>query len=88
MIESAAWKLERFQLDPSNVKIKIIADDVAVIAYEVQERIVVDGESQTVTAFDSSVWVRRMGKWVCAMHTETLAGDPFGRDRTAKPAEA
>lgn len=30
-------------------------------------------------AFDSSVWVHRIGHWVCAVHTESLAGDPFGR---------
>lgn len=30
-------------------------------------------------AFDSSVWVHRNGHWVCAVHTESLAGDPFGR---------
>ena len=28
-----------------------------------------------------SVWVRSGGQWRCAMHTESLAGDPCGRDR-------
>jgi len=27
----------------------------------------------------SSVWVRRDGTWTCALHTESVAGDPFGR---------
>jgi hypothetical protein len=40
---------------------------------------VVDGEPLELEAFDSSVWVRRDGKWVCAVHTESPAGDPFGR---------
>ena len=44
---------------------------------------VVDGKPTKLEALDSSVWVRRDGKWVCALHTETLAGDPFGRDRRA-----
>jgi hypothetical protein len=30
-------------------------------------------------AYDSSVWVRRHGSWEWALHTESLAGDPFGR---------
>jgi hypothetical protein len=25
--------------------------------------------------------VKRNGDWVCALHTESLAGDPYGRDR-------
>ena len=27
--------------------------------------------------------MRRNGKWLCALHTESVAGDPFGRDRMA-----
>jgi len=27
--------------------------------------------------------VRRDGRWRCVLHTEALAGDPFGRDRAA-----
>ena len=40
---------------------------------------VVDGKPLTLEAYDSSVWVRRDGNWRCAAHTETLAGDPYGR---------
>jgi hypothetical protein len=28
-----------------------------------------------------STWVRRNGGWVCALHTESILGDPFGRDK-------
>ena len=49
------------------------------IAYKMKEDLVVDGEGIQLEAFDSSVWVRRDGKWVCVVHTESLAGDPFGR---------
>jgi len=44
--------------------------------------VIVDGETLPVVANDSSVWVRRDGQWRCALHTESLAGDPFGRDKT------
>lgn len=83
MLENAEWSIERFDIDPSKLKVKMVDENVAVIAYEVVEKVVVDGKPETLTAFDTSVWVRRLGKWVCAMHTETLAGDPFGRDRTS-----
>jgi hypothetical protein len=39
----------------------------------------VDGEKVKLDAFDSSVWMRRDGEWVCVVHTESLAGDAFGR---------
>jgi len=32
-----------------------------------------------MTLAASSLWVRRDGGWVCAAHTGTLAGDPYGR---------
>jgi hypothetical protein len=43
--------------------------------------LMVEGQQVALEANDASVWVRRDGKWLCAMHTESLAGDPFGRDR-------
>ncbi|MEO7102620.1 MAG: hypothetical protein ABI311_04630 [Gemmatimonadaceae bacterium] len=45
------------------------------------ETVVVDGKTIQLTANDASVWVRRDGEWRCALHTESVAGDPFGRDR-------
>jgi hypothetical protein len=53
----------------------------AVLAYKVREALTVDGKPVTFEAADASTWVRRDGQWVCALHTESLAGDPFGRDR-------
>jgi hypothetical protein len=89
MIEHAGWNLEQFELAADDhVHFRMIDDDVAIVAYTVDESVVVDGQPTTVSAFDTSVWVRRLGKWVCAMHTETLAGDPFGRDRISPSARA
>lgn len=45
------------------------------------EELTVDGKRVALDAADASTWVRRNGRWVCALHTESLAGDPFGRDR-------
>jgi hypothetical protein len=77
------WELEQYAFDEKNAQVKFIGDDVAIVAYKVNERVVVDGKTIPVDANDSSVWVRRNGEWLCALHTESLAGDPFGRDRRA-----
>jgi len=75
------WQLEQFAIDDKNSQVRFIGDDVAIVAYRVTERVAIDGQTLPVEANDSSVWVRRDGEWLCALHTESLAGDPFGRDR-------
>lgn len=77
------WDLEQYAFDEKNAQVKFIGDDVAIVAYKVNEKVVVDGQRLPVDANDSSVWVRRNGEWLCALHTESLAGDPFGRDKAA-----
>jgi hypothetical protein len=79
MLESASWKLEAFEL--TSPIVHSLTPDVAVVAYKVHEELTVDGKRIASDAADSSTWVRRDGQWVCAVHTEALAGDPFGRDR-------
>jgi hypothetical protein len=80
MMQTDAYKLNSFELS-DDVKVNKIADDVAVIAYKVHEELTVDGKPVTLDAADSSTWVRRNGQWLCALHTESITGDPFGRDR-------
>ncbi len=75
------WQLEQFAIDDKNTQVRFVGDDVAIVAYRVTERVAIDGQTLAVEANDSSVWVRRDGEWLCALHTESLAGDPFGRDR-------
>ena len=76
------WELKQYSFDEKNAQVRFIGDDVAIVAYKVVERVVVDGKTLPIDANDSSVWVRRNGEWLCALHTESLAGDPFGRDKT------
>ena len=76
------WELEQFSFDEQKRQIRFLTDDIAIVAYPVRERVVVDGETLPVVANVSSVWIRRDGQWRCALHTESLAGDPFGRDKT------
>lgn len=86
MLQAASYELKRYQFDDKQFQVRQIADNVAIVAYPVHEELIVDGKATTLDAFDASVWVRRNGKWQCALHTESLRGDPFGRDH--KPAKA
>ena len=79
MMKSDTSTLERFDLD--DVKVHQLTDDTAVVAYNVREQMTVEGKPLTLEAADASTWVRKNGKWLCALHTESLTGDPFGRDR-------
>ncbi len=79
MFASAAWKLTGFEI--TSPIVQLLSDDVAVVAYRVHEDLLVDGQPLALDASDSSTWVRRNGEWACAVHTEAIAGDPFGRDR-------
>ena len=82
MMADGEWELKQYTFDEKNAQVKFIGDDVAIVAYKVNERVVVDGSTVPIDANDSSVWVRRNGEWLCALHTESLAGDPYGRDKT------
>lgn len=80
MLKTASYTLHRFEIKPG-ARVRLLRDDVAIIAYQVREELTVDGKPVALEAADSSAWVRRDGRWLCAMHTEAIAGDPFGRDR-------
>jgi hypothetical protein len=79
MMKKRNWQLESFELtDP---QVQMLGEDVAVIAYTVHEDLTVEGKPVSLDAAESSTWVRRHGHWRCALHTESLKGDPFGRDK-------
>jgi hypothetical protein len=77
MLEDAPYQLKDFSFD--DIHVQRVTDDVAVVAYKVNEDLVVEGQNVKLEAFDSSVWVRRNGQWICVVHTESIAGDPYGR---------
>ncbi|MGE6785664.1 nuclear transport factor 2 family protein [Ensifer adhaerens] len=77
----ASWKLNSFRLD--DVSVIFPKDDVAVIAYTVTEEMEVEGKPLTIKAADATTWVREEGRWLASLHTESVLGDPFGRDRNA-----
>jgi uncharacterized protein (TIGR02246 family) len=81
MTAEGKWELQQYSFDEQNAQVRFLSDDVAIVAYKVNERVAIDGQTLPIEANDSSVWVRRDGEWRCALHTESLAGDPYGRDR-------
>jgi hypothetical protein len=86
MMEGGTWELHSYEF--SDVKVEQVNDDVAVIAYKVQEELTVDGKPLTMEAADASTWVRDGEDWVCALHTESVLGDPYGRDRKPMPKKS
>jgi len=75
----APYTLHSFRM--SDPQVRLVSNDVGIVVYNVHEELTVEGRPVALDATDSSVWVRRDGRWVCALHTESLKGDPFGRDR-------
>lgn len=80
MSAGSSYKLERFEFK-DGAKMRRLSDDVAVLAYEVHEELTVDGSAVEIDAAETSTWIRKNGKWGCALHSESIEGDPFGRDR-------
>jgi hypothetical protein len=79
MLNSAKYTLNKF--DMKDVQVQLLNDDVALVAYKVHEEMTVDGKPIALDAADSSTWIRRDGRWLCAAHSEAISGDPYGRDR-------
>lgn len=73
------WKLHSFKL--SDIIVKFPAENMALIAYKVAEDVTVDGKPLKFEAADTSVWLNKDGKWINVLHTESILGDPFGRDK-------
>ena len=86
MMESGNWTLHDFRIDEA--KVQRLSADVAIIGYKVHEELTVDGKPVALDAVDASTWVKKNGRWVCAMHTESILGDPYGRDRSSSGRQA
>jgi uncharacterized protein (TIGR02246 family) len=80
MTAEGKWELQRYTFNDKSTQVRFIDDDTAIIGYTVNEHVVVEGKAIDLEANDASVWIRRDGRWKCALHTETPKGDPFSRD--------
>ena len=81
MFESSTYTLNDYRIDPQTVKINRLCDDTVAIAYAVHEDLKVDGKPVKLDAFETSVWQKAEHGWASVLHTESIKGDAFGRDR-------
>jgi ketosteroid isomerase-like protein len=81
MMKQSDWNIVDFSIG-DDVQVQVFGD-TAVVAYTVHEDVEVGGKPLSFDAADASTWIRRDGRWVCTLHTESILGDPFGRDRSA-----
>jgi hypothetical protein len=73
MTEDGHWTLESYEF--SDVEVITPADDVAIIAYKVKQKVTMDGKQQELRAADSSTWIRGADGWECHAHSETFLQD-------------
>jgi hypothetical protein len=73
MTEEGEWTLESYAFD--EVEVSSPAPDVAIIAYTVRQKVVMNGKTQEMRAADSSTWIRGEAGWECHAHSETMLGD-------------
>src|SRR4051812_9623946 len=83
LMTDGKWTLHSYTMD--KILARLVSPDVAIIAYTVTENLTVEGQKLTLTANDTSTWVRKGNEWKCSLHTEAVSGDPFGRDRKPAP---
>ena len=82
MTESAPYRIKSYRIDQPSLRVTHLCDDAAAISYKVTEDVEVDGKAVKLDAYDTSVWKRTDAGWTCVLHTESIAGDAFGRDRS------
>ena len=70
MTEEGNWTLESYAFD--DVEVVTPADDVAIIAYTVRQKVTMDGRQQELRAADASTWIRGANGWECHAHSETF----------------
>jgi len=71
MAEQGEMVVKSFKL--SDMDVVFPTEDTAVLTYKVKQAISARGKSGEIRQdmADSSVWTRKDGQWLCAMHTET-----------------
>lgn len=73
MADSGAFKLLDFKM--SKTQVVFPRDDVAVIAYQVDEETEMKGKTTTSKKSYSSTWVREGTSWKCVVHTESTTDE-------------
>lgn len=71
MAEKGSMVVKAFEL--SDMQVAFPTDTTAVVTYRVKQSLAERGKSAEIQQemADSSVWTKKNGQWLCAMHTET-----------------
>ena len=75
MLAEGDHKLVSYDID--DVKCIQVDENNAAVAYTVNAEFEIDGQKTNLNAHEASLWTRRNGQWVCALHCEALPGDPY-----------
>ena len=73
MTEEGEWTLESFAFD--DIEVVTPTPDVAIIAYTVRQKVVMNGQPKEMRAADSSTWIRGEDGWECHAHSEAILPD-------------
>jgi ketosteroid isomerase-like protein len=69
MAEDGPMRLTGFEFADERVFFPV--PDVAIVTYAVRQTFEIDGQAQTMNAHDTTTWVRKNGRWVAVLHTES-----------------
>ena len=83
MTEDGNWQLKSYEFE--DMRVVTPTPDVAIIAYKVHQKVVIEGKSADLHAADSSTWLRGKAGWECHAHSESFLepADSTGRLRSA-----
>ncbi|MDF2120123.1 nuclear transport factor 2 family protein [Roseiarcaceae bacterium H3SJ34-1] len=73
MTEDGSWTLDDYAFD--KVEVSTPAENVAIIAYTVRQKVTMNGKAQDLKAADSSTWIRGSNGWECHAHSEAFLND-------------
>lgn len=73
MTEEGNWTLESYAF--GDIQVATPSPDVAIIAYTVHQKVIMDGKPQEFRAADSSTWIRGADGWECHAHSEVMLQD-------------
>lgn len=69
MAEDGSMRLTGFEFADERVFFPV--PDVAIVTYAVRQTFEIDGKAQVMEAYDTTTWVRKNGRWVAVLHTES-----------------
>ena len=79
MMEGSKWTLDSYKFQ--DVEVSFPVKDTAIIAYKVRQKGAMGGKHYDMECVDSTTWIKSDGKWLSAIHTETMLGDQVSGDK-------